>query len=144
MDWYLWTKALHIIAVICWMAGLLYLPRLFIYHLQLSENDQAVATFKVMERRLLNAITLPSMVFSLITGLLLLFYFGNVDWQSVWLWFKLLSVTLMIAATLFVASCQKAFAEDRNSRSERFYRIINEVPALLMIIIVVAVVVRPF
>lgn len=144
MDFYLITKAIHIIAVISWMAGLLYLPRLFVYHIQLAGNSEASETFKVMERRLMKAIMTPAMTVAILSGLVLLFYFGNVDWHSFWLSLKLFCLVAMIAIHLYLAKCLKDFTLDRNRNSERFYRILNEAPAVLMIIIVVMVIVRPF
>jgi protoporphyrinogen IX oxidase len=144
VDFYLLTKAVHIIAVISWMAGMLYLPRLFVYHVQLRDNNDAVETFKVMERRLLTAIMTPAFVVAFLSGLLLLFYFGNVDWGSFWLWCKLLSLFIMIYVHVFLGQCQRAFVSDSNRHSEKFFRIINEVPAVLMIVIVVMIVMRPF
>lgn len=144
MDFYLITKAVHIIAVISWMAGVLYLPRLFVYHVKLAGNVEASETFKGMERKLLYAIMTPAFGLALVSGLVLLFYFGNVDWQSYWLYGKLVSLVGLITVHFYLSSCQKAFSNDQNRHSERFYRLLNEVPAVLMIIIVVLVVVRPF
>ena len=144
MDFYLITKAVHIIAVISWMAGMLYLPRLFVYHVKLVDNEEASETFKIMERRLLKAIMTPAFGLALLSGLLLLLYFGNVDWQSYWLYGKLISLVGLVAIHFYLSSCQVAFSRDQNRHSERFYRLLNEVPAVLMIIIVVMIIVRPF
>ena len=142
---YLGIKALHVIAVISWMAGLLYLPRLFVYHADAEPGSQTSETFKVMERRLLKAIATPAMLASWLLGLALLFGFDGVDWRTD-LWFQVKFVAL-IALTGFhglLARWRKEFAADKNKRSARFYRVANEVPTVLMIIIVIMVIVRPF
>jgi putative membrane protein len=139
---YPWAKALHVIAVISWMAGMLYLPRLFVYHAGAERGSVQSETFKVMERRLLKAIINPAMVASWVLGLWLAWDGG---WfQSPWLQAKLALVVALSAVHGFFAGTVRAFAEDRNTRSERFFRIINEVPTLLMIGIVILVIVRPF
>jgi putative membrane protein len=140
---YLWLKALHIVAVISWMAGLLYLPRLMVYHATAPRGSELSETFKVMERRLLRYIMTPAMIVSWIVGLYLAFvhvgFAGNV-----WLHMKFLLVILMSASHGFMARWVRDFAEDRNKRPQRFYRIANEVPTLLMLAIVVLAVVKPF
>jgi len=139
---YPWAKALHVIAIISWMAGMLYLPRLFVYHVGAERGSVQSETFKVMERRLLRAIINPAMVASWVLGLWLA-WDGN--WfQSPWLHAKLALVVALSAVHGYFAATVRAFAEDRNTRSERFFRVINEVPTLLMIGIVVLVIVRPF
>ena len=139
---YEWIKALHVIAVIAWMAGMLYLPRLFVYHCEAEIGSKQSETFKVMERRLLKAIINPAMAVTWLTGLYLAFA-GH--WFSAgWLHGKLLLVLAMSALHGFLARAVKDFAADRNLRSQKFYRIINEVPTLLMILIVLLVVVKPF
>ena len=139
---YLWVKALHLIAVISWMAGLLYMPRLFIYHTDAEPGSAQSETFKVMERRLLKAIINPAMVVTWLAGLYLA-WAGH--WFSAgWLHGKLLLVLLLSGVHGFFSRCVKDFAADRNLRNQRFYRIINEVPTLLMIGIVILVVVKPF
>jgi putative membrane protein len=144
MDWYLWTKALHIAAVISWMAGLLYLPRLFVYHIQLSGNAEAVSKFELMERRLQRAIMTPAMIVALLTGGLLLFYFRNVDWMSFWIYFKLGSVLGLVMVHFMLSVWRLNLSAGNNQHSEKFFRLMNEVPAVLMIVIVVMVIVRPF
>ena len=140
---YLWIKALHVIAIIAWMAALLYLPRLMVYHCQVAPDSPQSETFKVMERRLLKAIMTPAMIASWIFGLWLAF--GYVGFQgNGWLHAKLLLVVGLSAAHGTMARWVKDFAADANPRSERFYRIANEVPTLLMIGIVVLVIVKPF
>jgi putative membrane protein len=139
---YVWIKALHIIAVISWMAGMLYLPRLFVYHCEAKLGSNQSETFKVMERRLLRAIINPAMIVTWLAGLYLAW---SGSWFSAgWLHGKLLLVLILSGVHGFFARCVKDFAADRNTRSQKFYRIINEVPTLLMIGIVILVVVKPF
>jgi protoporphyrinogen IX oxidase len=139
---YEWIKALHIVAVISWMAGMLYLPRLFVYHCEAEIGSKQSETFKVMERRLLKAIINPAMIVTWLAGLYLA-WSGN--WFAAgWLHGKLLLVLLLSGAHGFFARAVKDFAADRNQQSQKFYRIINEVPTLLMIGIVILVVVKPF
>lgn len=142
-DYYLLIKALHVISIIAWMAGLLYLPRLFVYHTQVDVGSEASEKFKVMERRLLRAIMNPAMIASWLFGLLILAT-GVIDLMSGWLHAKILLVVLLTVAHMAMASWRRAFAEDRNQRSERFFRIANEVPTLLMIVIVLLVILQPF
>jgi putative membrane protein len=139
---YDWIKALHVIAVIAWMAGMLYLPRLFVYHCEAEAGSKQSETFKVMERRLLKAIMNPAMIVAWVAGLYLAFA-GH--WLSVgWFHGKLLLVVVLSGVHGFFSRCVKDFAADSNTRSQRFYRIINEVPTVLMIGAVVLVVVKPF
>src|SRR3979490_505595 len=139
---YEWIKALHVIAVISWMAGMLYLPRLFVYHCDAEAGSKQSETFKVMERRLLKAIINPAMIVTWLAGLYLAW---SGHWFSAgWLHGKLLLVLVLSGVHGFFSRCVKDFAADRNSRSEKFYRVINEVPTILMIGIVILVVVRPF
>jgi protoporphyrinogen IX oxidase len=139
---YEWIKALHVIAIISWMAGMLYLPRLFVYHCEAETGSKQSETFKVMERRLLKAIINPAMIASWLAGLYLA-WAGH--WFSApWLHLKLLLVLLLSGIHGVFARYVKDFAADRNTRSQKFYRIINELPTILMIGIVVLVVVKPF
>jgi protoporphyrinogen IX oxidase len=139
-----YTKAFHVIAIIAWMAGLLYLPRLFVYHAESPKGSAQSETFKVMERRLLRFITTPAMLASWVLGLCLAF-FRVIDWSADgWFHAKLALVILLSAFHGLLAKWTKDFALDRNTRSPRFYRIANEVPTLLMIGIVILVIVRPF
>jgi putative membrane protein len=139
---YEWIKALHVIAVIAWMAGMLYLPRLFVYHCDAEAGSKQSETFKVMERRLLKAIINPAMAVTWLAGLYLA-WAGH--WFSTgWLHGKLALVIAMSGLHGFFARCVKDFAADRNKRSQRFYRLVNEVPTVLMIGIVILVVVKPF
>jgi putative membrane protein len=139
---YEWIKALHIIAVISWMAGMLYLPRLFVYHCEAETGSKQSETFKLMERRLLKAIINPAMVVTWLAGLYLAV--AGHWFASGWLHGKLLLVVLLSGVHGFFARCVKDFAADRNRRSQKFYRYINEVPTVLMIGIVILVVVKPF
>ena len=141
---YPWTKALHIISVIAWMAGLLYLPRLFVYHCEAPAGSERSEVFKLMERRLLRGIMNPAMGAAYVFGILLLLTPGVVDWSEGWIYLKLLLVFVLTGYHHALADWRKGFAEDRNRRPARFYRLANEVPTVLMIGIVILVVVRPF
>lgn len=138
----LWLKALHIIAVISWMAGLLYLPRLYVYHCEAEAGSQQARTFEVMERRLLRLIMNPAMIVVWITGPLLAWQMSMHNDR--WLWAKFALVVLLTGYHHALGTWRKAFAEGRNSRDARFYRLANEVPTVLMAMIVVLVVVKPF
>ena len=139
---YDWLKAFHVIAIIAWMAGMLYLPRLFVYHADTENGSVRSETFKIMERRLLKAIINPAMIASWLLGLYLVFAGGW--WKAGWLHGKLALVVAMSAMHGLYVRWLKDFAADRNTRSARFYRLWNEVPTLLMIGIVILVVVKPF
>jgi putative membrane protein len=139
---YDWIKALHVIAVISWMAGMLYLPRLFVYHCEAEAGSKQSETFKVMERRLLKAIVNPAMIVTWLAGLYLAW--AGHWFSSGWLHGKLLLVLALSGVHGFFSRCVKDFAADRNLRSQKFYRIINEVPTVLMIGAVILVVVKPF
>lgn len=141
-DAYLWVKSLHILAVIAWMAGFLYLPRLFVYHCSAEVGSKQSETFKVMERRLLRAIMNPAMLVAWVAGLALA---ANIDaWSEGWFHVKLTLLIVLTVLHMVAARWRRAFAEDANRHSERFYRVMNEVPAVLMIGIVVMAVVKPF
>ena len=139
---YLWVKALHIISVIAWMAGMLYLPRLFVYHCEAERGSVQSETFKVMERRLLRLITNPAMIATWVFGLLLAFDQGL--WAEPWFHAKLTLVLILSAVHGAFARWRRHFADDRNQHAARFYRLMNEVPTVLMIAIVLLVVVKPF
>lgn len=139
-----WIRALHVISVIAWMAGLLYLPRLFVYHAGAEKGSVQSETFKVMERRLYRAIMTPAMIASWIFGLWLAFGFGLVDFSRGWMWLKAGLVVAMSGYHLYLGRSLRDFAADANKKSGRFFRAINEVPTVMMIVIVVAVVVKPF
>lgn len=142
MDLYLWIKALHVVAVIAWMAAMLYLPRLFVYHAGVAVGSETSETFKVMERRLLRAIATPAMAVTWLAGLVLIWKGGWI--ASGWLHGKLLLVILMSGVHGKLAASVRAFAEDRNTKSARYYRVLNEVPTVLLIGIVILVIVKPF
>lgn len=141
---YLWVKALHVISVIAWMAGLLYLPRLFVYHTQATVGSPESQTFKVMERKLLRLIMNPAMIASWVFGLWLIVLLGSSAMTAGWLHGKLALVILLSVAHGFMARWRKDFERDTNRHTERFFRIVNEVPTLLMIGIVILVIVKPF
>jgi protoporphyrinogen IX oxidase len=139
---YLWLKALHIIAIIAWMAGMLYLPRLFVYHCEAAVGSVQSETFKVMERRLLRAIINPAMVATWVFGLWLAWLGGWVF--ATWFQAKFVLVIAMSGVHGMLARCMRDFAADQNRHSQKFCRIINEVPTLLMIGIVLLAVIKPF
>jgi protoporphyrinogen IX oxidase len=138
----LWVKALHVVAVIAWMAGMLYLPRLFVYHADAPKGSAVSETFKLMERRLLKAIINPSMILVFITGIALAFMTGY--WQAPWLQAKFVLVLGMAGLHGYLASCVRTFRSDANVRSAGYYRVLNEVPTVLMVLIVILAVVKPF
>ena len=138
----LWLKALHIVAVISWMAGLLYLPRLFVYHCDAEPGSKQSATFKEMERRLLRLIMNPAMIVVWVTGPWLAWAQGML--HDRWLWAKFVLVVVLTGYHHALGIWRKGFATDRNVHDQRFYRLANEVPTVLMIAIVVLVVVKPF
>jgi putative membrane protein len=139
---YAWIKAFHIIALIAWMAGMLYLPRLFVYHCLAEPGSKQSETFKLMERRLLTAITTPAMVVTWLLGLWLAWSGGW--YASAWLQAKVVLAVALTALHGFFVRWTRDFAADRNRYSQKFYRIINEVPTVLMIAIVLLVVLKPF
>ncbi len=141
---YLWVKSFHLMAVMAWMAGLFYLPRLYVYHTQIAPGGEESARFMKMERLLLRAIMNPAMITTWIFGLLLVLTPGIVSWTSGWWHLKLLSVLAMTGFHMVLARARREFAEDRRVHTERHWRIMNEVPTLLMIIIVIMVIVKPF
>lgn len=141
---YLWSRALHVIAVIAWMAGMFYLPRLFVYHNETAAGSEASETFKVMERRLLRAIINPAMIGAWIFGFALLFTPGVVEVTDIWFHVKFGAVLLMSGMHGVFSSWRKEFERDERRRRTRVYRIANEIPTLLVVIIVIMVIVRPF
>lgn len=143
---YPWIKALHVMAVISWMAGIFYLPRLFVHHAERAEvGSETSETFKMMERKLLKVIMNPAMIVTWICGILILITPGVVDlWDFNWIHLKLVAVLGMTWFHHWLSLRLKDFATDANTRSGRTYRIMNEVPTLLMIVIVLLVIVRPF
>ena len=142
---YPWTKAIHIMAVISWMAGLFYLPRLYVYHAEKATAGSELSdTLKIMEQKLLRVIMNPAMVVAWVFGLVLLATPGIVDWSAAWIWIKLVMILGMTWFHHLLAQWRKDFAADRNRRTGRTYRMWNEAPTLMMVVIVIAVVVRPF
>jgi putative membrane protein len=141
---YDWLKALHIVAVIAWMAGLLYLPRLFVYHADVAPESEAAALFKVMERRLLRRIVNPAMIAVWLFGILLVLASPTELLKAGWLHTKLALVVALTLLHHLYARWRRDFERGENKHSARFYRILNEVPALLVILIVILVVVKPF
>jgi len=138
-----WVKALHVISVIAWMAGLLYLPRLFVYHAGAETGSVQSETFKVMERRLFRAIMTPAMIATWAFGLTMI-AMGAIDWSQGWVWLKAVLVILLTGFHGIMARRLRDFATDRNTRPARYFRIMNEVPTLFMMGIVIAVIARPF
>lgn len=138
----LWLKAFHVMAVIAWMAGMFYLPRLFVYHAEAKVGSEVSETFKVMEARLLGIIMRPAIIAVWLSGLVLAYWAGF--WTDGWFHAKFALVLVMSGIHGYLASCVRTFAEDRNTQSSRFYRILNEAPTLLMVAIVLLVIVKPF
>jgi putative membrane protein len=143
MWWYDWIKAAHVISVIAWIAGMMYLPRLFVYHSQAAVGSEQSETFKIMERRLYRGIMVPAMGATWVFGLAMVFH-GLIDWSSIWPWVKAAAVITLSGIDGFYGRLVKDFASDTNSRPTKFFRLINEVPFVLVIIIVIMVIVRPF
>ena len=142
-DWYVWTKSLHVVSVIAWMAGLFYLPRLFVYHVEsVDAGTKTDKLFQTMERRLLRAIMNPAMISTWVFGLLLVATPGVVDWSMIWPWAKAGSVLAMTWFHMWLAGRRKDFVAGSNVRTGRQYRLMNEVPTLLMLVIVFAVIVK--
>ena len=141
---YPWVKALHIIAVIAWMAGLLYLPRLYVYHADTPSGSDRAAMLEVMERRLLRGIMLPAAVMTFGFGVLLAATPGVIDWHRGWIWAKLGFVALLTVFHILSACWRVDLAKGRNTHSAKFYRAMNELPTVIMIAIVLLVVAKPF
>jgi len=141
---YPWIKSLHIVSMVAWMAGLLYLPRLFVYHAMAPVGSDRSETFKIMERRLQRGIMTPAMIATWVFGLMLAGTPGLVDWRMGWIWAKLVLVIALSAFHLTLAQWRDAFSTNSNIHSARFFRIVNELPTLALIAIVLLVVVKPF
>ena len=140
---YPWTKSLHVVSVIAWMAGLFYLPRLYVYHVeQVGSGGKTDAMFQTMERRLLKAIMNPAMIATWVFGLLLVATPGIVDWSAVWPWIKAISVMAMTWFHIWLGQRRKEFVAGENTRTGRAFRMMNEVPTLLMLLIVFSVIVK--
>jgi putative membrane protein len=141
---YPWIKFLHIVSMVAWMAGLLYLPRLYVYHAMSPAGSDRSETFKIMERRLQRGIMTPAMIATWSFGLVLAGTPGLVDWRMGWIWVKLALVVALTTFHFVLSRWGDAFGTDRNNHSARFFRIVNELPTLAMIGIVLLVVVKPF
>ncbi len=144
MNSYLLFKSLHLIAVVSWMAGLLYLPRIFVYHVESKGKKEATDIFEVMEKRLFFYIMRPAMIFTWIFGLILIYLNGIEIFSQLWMQIKIVLVVLLSAYNDYIGKCLLALKNNTNTRSSKFYRIINEVPTILLIIIVFIVVFKPF
>ena len=144
MNTYLLLKSIHLIAIISWMAGLLYLPRIFVYHSENIENINSSNIFKTMERKLFYYIMTPAMILSWIFGLMLIFTLGFDVLNQLWMQIKLVLVLLLTIYHFYLGKCVSGFVNNKNNNSSKFYRIINEVPTILLIIIVFIVVFKPF
>ena len=143
MNFYLTLKALHLIAVISWMAGLLYLPRIFVYHAEKSSEINVSEVFKTMEFKLYNYIMMPAMVLSWIFGLLLISSIGFDQLSNYWLILKVIFVVILTAYHFFLGTCLNKFRRNENKFSSRFFRVFNEIPTLLLILIIFLVVFKP-
>ena len=146
MNTYLLFKSIHLIAVISWMAGLLYLPRIFVYHseaVQDNKSEDLMSTFKIMERRLFIYITNPAMIVSWIFGILLIHSIGTDSFAQLWIQLKLIFVLILTIYHFFLFQCLRKFNKNNNSFSPKFYRVINEIPTVLLIVIVLVVVFKP-
>jgi protoporphyrinogen IX oxidase len=141
---YLWIKAFHVIAMVAWMAEIFYLPRLFVYHCGVLPGTAESERFKVMERRLLKQIGTPAMIATWLFGIALVLTPGVVDWHDGWWHVKLLSVLLMTGFQGAMSKWRRNFMEDSNIKSHKFYRVANEVPTILLLVIVIMVIVKPF
>lgn len=145
IDAYPWTRALHLIAVISWMAGIFYLPRLYVYHVEKAgKNKELDEVFREMERKLLRVIMNPAMIATWVFGLCLVFTPGMIDWGEIWVWVKAAMVIAMTWYHHLLANWRKTFARGENRRSGQFYRLANEAPTVMMIVIVLMAVGRPF
>jgi putative membrane protein len=141
---YPWTKALHIIAVIAWMAGMLYLPRLYVYHCEAPVGSEGSERFKIMERKLYKQIMTPAMLTTFALGIILALTPGLVDWHQGWFSVKLVAVLLLAGFHGALGKWRREFLHDRRTKTQRYFRIANEVPTVLMVIAVIMVVVQPF
>ena len=142
MNLYLLFKSLHLIAVISWMAGLLYLPRIFVYHSNVS-NEAQKDTFKTMERKLYNYIMMPAMLLSWLFGILLIHSLGSTIFTELWMQIKIVLVSILTVYHFLLGKYLNDFAIDKNDKSSKFYRIINEVPTIILIVVVFVVVFKP-
>ena len=144
VDNYSLIKAFHVISMVAWMAALLYLPRLFVYHTTVKKNSDASEMLKIMENRLQKYIMNPAMLLTLLFGIFLLKTDGVINWGEKWIYFKLLAVFLLLLVHHLLAKYRKDFYMDNNNRSKKFYKILNEVPTALLVIIILLVYLKPF
>ena len=143
MNLYLLFKSLHLIAIISWMAGLLYLPRIFVYHVENKEKKEATDIFEVMEKRLFFYIMRPAMIFTWIFGLILIYLNGVEIFSQLWIQIKIVLVVLLSVYNDYLGKCLRSLKNNTNTRSSKFFRIINEVPTILLILIVFIVIFKP-
>ena len=139
-----WIKAVHLVAIVSWMVGLLYLPRLFIYHCHSEIGSEKSETFKIMERRLFRVIMNPSMFVSLLTGGMMTYSYGFYIFTELWFTVKIACLFGLLTVHMFMSKWRKDFEKDVNLKSQIYFRVINEVPTVLMILIIIMVVVKPF
>ena len=142
MNLYLLYKSLHLVAVISWMAGLLYLPRIFVYHSE-AKNEELVETFKTMERKLYNYIMMPAMILSWLFGLLLIHSLGFAIFSELWMQIKSIAILVLTYYHFFLGNNLKLFAQNNNQKTSKYFRIINEIPTILLIVIVFVVIFKP-
>ena len=143
MNSYFLFKSLHLIAVFSWMAGLLYLPRIFVYHVENKEKKEATDIFEVMEKRLFFYIMLPAMIFTWIFGLILIYLNGVEIFSQLWIQIKIVLVVLLSAYNDYLGKCLRSLKNNTNTRSSKFFRIINEIPTVLLIFIVFVIIFKP-
>jgi putative membrane protein len=143
MNSYLLFKSLHLIVVISWMAGLLYLPRIFVYHVENINDDKSKKIFKIMEKKLYFFIMMPAMILSWIFGLILIFIIGSDILSTLWIQIKLLLILLLTFYHFYLGQCLKNFVFEQNNKTSKFFRIINEIPTILLILIVFIIVFKP-
>ena len=142
MNWYLLFKSLHLIAVISWMAGLLYLPRIFVYHTEATHDSQK-SIFKIMERKLYNYIMMPAMILSWLFGLLLIHTLGFTIFSEIWMQIKVIAVIIMTYYHFTLGKFLNDFANNNNKKSSKFFRIYNEIPTILLIVVIFVVIFKP-
>ncbi len=142
MNLYLLYKSLHLVAVISWMAGLLYLPRIFVYHSE-AKNEELLETFKTMERKLYNYIMMPAMILSWLFGLLLIHLLGFAIFSELWMQIKSIAILVLTYYHFFLGNNLKLFAQNNNQKTSKYFRIINEIPTILLIVIVFVVIFKP-
>jgi len=143
MNLYLLFKSLHLIAVISWMAGLLYLPRIFVYHVENFEKKQTNEVFEIMEKRLYNYIMRPAMLLSWFLGIILVLIIGIESFSFLWLQIKIVLIVLLTIYHEYLGKCMRLLKSGKNEKSSKFYRIINEIPTVLLIIIVFIIIFKP-